>query len=72
MAEAPQYRAMDAVLPNLQEATVPLGPARRPPRELQSWTGPRHDIEKAQPTRREMLSGKYYVKFIYLCYYLLV
>lgn len=55
MEKAPKHRAMDAVLPDIQEAKVSLGSTGWSPGELQGWTGPGHDIEKVEPTRREVL-----------------
>lgn len=55
MEKAAKHRAMDALLPDIQEAKVSLGSTGWSPGELQGWTGPGHDIEEAEPTRREVL-----------------
>lgn len=59
MAEATEHRAVDPILPDLQEAAVPLGAARRPPGELQSGPRPGHDLEEAQRARGEVLPGRW-------------
>lgn len=58
MEKTPEYCALDAVLPNLQEAAVSLDPACRSSRELQGWTRPGDDIEETMSTGGEMLSGE--------------
>lgn len=58
MAEAPQHCPVDAVLPNLQEAEIPLGPARWSPGQLQGRTRPGDHTEEAVSSGGEMLSGE--------------
>lgn len=55
MEKAAKHRAMDALLPDIQETKVSLGSTGWSPGELQGGTGPGHDIEEAEPTRREVL-----------------
>lgn len=58
MAEAPEHSAVDAVLPDVQEATVPMGAARRTPGQLQGRPRPGHHSEEAQSARGKMFQGK--------------
>lgn len=57
MAQAPQHRAVDAVLPDVQEAAVPVGAAGRAPGQLQGRAGPGHHTEETQLAGGAVFSG---------------
>lgn len=55
MAKATQHRPVDAVLPDVQKAAVPVGSASGPPGQLQGRAGPGHGAEETVPQGGEML-----------------
>lgn len=59
MAQVAQHRPVDAVLPDVQKAALPVGPARRPPGQLQGRPGPGHGAEEAVPQGGEVLQGEF-------------
>lgn len=56
MEKTTEYCAMDPVLPDLQEAAIPLGAAGGPSGKFQGRPRPRNSIEKALSQRGVVLS----------------
>lgn len=56
MAQTAQHRPMDALLPDVQEATLPVGAAGRPSGQLQGGPRSGHGAEETVPQGGDVLS----------------